>query len=103
MPRLAALLLVLSLAAGVRAQQPARPVQLVEPRFAFSPEGQYAAAVPSPAAHLGYELGTHFTFYADVVSYLRALAAASDRVTMHEYGRTHEGRPLHYLVVTAPA
>ena len=30
-------------------------------------------------------------------------AQLSDRMTVHEYGRTHEGRPLVYAVVTSPA
>jgi len=84
-------------AGGVGAQP-----QLAEPRFAFSPEGVYDPAISSPAASLGYELGTQFTFYADVTAYVTALAAASNRVTVHEYGRTYEGRPLHYLVITSP-
>lgn len=93
----------MSLFTLVPARAQVGPVQLVEPRFAFSPEGTYDASIPSPADFLGYELGTQFTFYADVVAYLKALDAASDRVTMHEYGRTHEGRPLHYLVIASTA
>ena len=76
--------------------------QLLPPRFAFAPQGTFEASIPSPASFLGYELGTRYTLYADVVAYLKALAAASDRVTLHEYGRTHEDRPLHYLVITLP-
>ncbi len=105
MPRFRILLLLAAslLVLPARAQpQPAR-VQLLDPRFAFSPEGTYDASIPSPADFLGYEPGTQFTFYADAVAYLKALAAASDRVTMHAYGRTHEGRPLHYLVIATPA
>ena len=76
--------------------------QLVSPRFAFSPEGTYDASIPSPAAFLGYELGEQLSLHADVVAYLKALDAASDRITVQEYGRTYEGRPLYYLVVTSP-
>ena len=77
--------------------------ELLNPRFTFSTDLTYAEDVPSPADFLGYELGTRFTFYADVVRYIEALADASDRVTLHAYGETYEGRPLHYLVVTSPA
>jgi len=94
--RLSLLLLLLAPAAVAQ-------TTLIEPHFAFSPEVSYNPAVPSPAAFLGYELGERYTLYAHVVSYLQALAAASDRVTLHEYGRTYEGRPLYYLVVTAPS
>ncbi len=76
--------------------------QLLPPRFDFAPTTSFDASIPTPADFLGYELGTRFTLYADVVAYIKALAAASDRVTLHEYGRTHEDRPLHYLVVTLP-
>ena len=77
--------------------------QLLPPRFAFAPQGSFDASIPAPADFLGYELGERYTFYADVVAYIKTLAAASDRVTLHEYGRTHEDRPLYYLVVTLPA
>ncbi|MGI9174692.1 MAG: hypothetical protein ACR2GR_05190 [Rhodothermales bacterium] len=69
--------------------------ELLNPRFALSPDLDYAEDIPSPADFLGYELGTRFTFYADVVRYIQALADASDRVTLHAYGETYEGRPLH--------
>ena len=90
--------LALLLSVGPVLAQP----QLIPPRFTFAPQGTFDASIPSPAGFLGYELGERYTLYADVVAYIKALAAASDRVTLHEYGRTHEGRPLHYLVVTLP-
>ncbi len=70
-------------------------------RFAFDPNLDYDQSVPSPAAFLGYELGEHYTLYAHVIDYFEALAAASDKVTLHEYGKTYEGRPLVYLVITS--
>ena len=100
MPRF--LLVVSGILFGLSLSPAQAQTQLVSPRFAFSPEGVYDASIPSPADFLGYELGEQFTFYADVVAYLKALDAASDRITMHEYGRTHEGRPLHYLVIATP-
>ena len=99
--RFSILWLMLLLPASAFAQ--GRGDVLLNPRFTFSPDLAYAEDVPSPADFLGYELGTQFTFYADVVRYIEALAEASDRVTLHEYGETYEGRPLHYLVVTSPA
>ncbi|HMB91667.1 MAG TPA: M14 metallopeptidase family protein, partial [Rhodothermales bacterium] len=99
------LLLVLigsGLCSLVQAQDRPDQTPLVSPRFAFSPEGSYDTAIPSPADFLGYEPGTQFTIYADVIAYIKALAEASDRVTLHEYGHTHEGRKLHYLVITTP-
>lgn len=37
-----------------------------------------------------------------IVAYFQAVAAASDRVLVEEYGRTYEHRPLIYAIVSAP-
>ncbi|HYG64233.1 MAG TPA: M14 family zinc carboxypeptidase [Thermoanaerobaculia bacterium] len=58
--------------------------------------------VPSPAAVLGYPLGSRFTHWDRIVTYLQALTAASPRVRLREYGRTYEGRPLHLVVISTP-
>jgi len=63
---------------------------------------RYDTAIPSPESVLGYRIGQRFTRHADVMDYLREVADASDRVIMRQYGETHEGRSLHYLVVSAP-
>ncbi len=76
--------------------------ELVQERFAFSPDVPMSEAVPSPAEFLGYELGTMVTLHADVVGYIKVLSESSDRITLHEYARTYEGRPLYYMVVTSP-
>ncbi len=102
-------LLVLLIALGV----PAAPVWAAEapsvPLLAPLSGGQELplpavgeAALPSPAAVLGYPLGTRFTHWDRIVAYLQALDAASDRVTMWEYGRTYEGRPLVLLAISDP-
>jgi Zinc carboxypeptidase len=70
-------------------------------RFSFSPAGEVDSSIPSPASFLGYEPGSQFTNYALLVRYLYALSEASDRVELHEYARTYENRPLHYLVITS--
>jgi len=79
-----------------------RPLDLAPDRFGFDRDLPYADDVPSPSDVLGYELGTEFTLYADVVDYVETVAEASDRVTIQRYGETHEGRELVYLVVTSP-
>jgi hypothetical protein len=80
----------------------AQPVDLSPDRFALDPDLEYADAVPAPAEALGYEIGTQFTLYADVVDYLRTVAEASDRLRLRTYGTTHERRTLVYLVATSP-
>ena len=102
-PLVVLLVALAPLAVPALAQAP--EAALLPERFAFSPElgAEMDPAVPSPAAFLGYELGTRFTFSHDVGRYIQALAAASPRVTLKEYGRTYEGRPLHLLTVTSAA
>jgi hypothetical protein len=79
----------------------AQRVQLVDDKYAFDPDINYNASIPSPAEFLGYELGEELTFYLNVVRYLETLAEASPRVTLGNYGETYEGRPLIYLVISS--
>ncbi|HEX2189807.1 MAG TPA: M14 family metallopeptidase, partial [Longimicrobiaceae bacterium] len=59
-------------------------------------------APPSPAEFLGYPMGRHFTPYAGVRDYARALADASPRVEYRPYGVTPERRELFQLVIATP-
>jgi hypothetical protein len=61
-----------------------------------------AASVPAPESVLGHELGRRIVSHADALRYLDALAAASDRVRLFGYARSHEGRLLAYAVVSSP-
>ena len=76
-------------------------VDLLNSRFKFTPGISYDLSIQSPKDYLGYDLGTEYTLYADVMSYLRNLAQESDRVSIHSYGKTHEKRALEYLVITS--
>ena len=62
-----------------------------------------AQVVPTPESVLGYMLGERYTPHWKILSYARAVDAASDRVAMKSYGRTYEGRDLVLLFVSAPA
>ncbi|WP_375436220.1 M14 family metallopeptidase [uncultured Hymenobacter sp.] len=62
----------------------------------------YNPAIPTPAAVLGYEVGEWHISHDQLLAYLRAVDAASDRVSITEYARTHEHRPLLLLTITAP-
>ena len=75
---------------------------VAQDRFDFDSALTYNSAIPSPASFLGYEHGEKFTFHAHMLDYFEALAEASDRVTLHEYGHSHEGRQLVYAVITSP-
>lgn len=71
--------------------------------FACFPGNRYDPAVPSPEEFLGYPLGSRFTRHQDVVAYFHALDAASERVVVREYGRTHEDRALLIATISDAA
>ena len=58
------------------------------------------SSIPSPAEVLGYPLGSRFTHHGQILDYLEALDAASERVTLWSYGATYEGRPLVLMAVS---
>src|SRR5204863_190021 len=60
-----------------------------------------AAGIPSPKDVLGHHIGEpkKLTYYADILSYYRALAAKSPRVTVVPVGKTDEGRELVVVFV----
>jgi hypothetical protein len=62
----------------------------------------YNPAIPTPASVLGYEVGEWHVSHDQLLLYMRAVDAASDRVTITEYARTHENRPLLLLTITSP-
>lgn len=62
-----------------------------------------AQQVPSPAEVLGWELGERFTDVEAVNRYFHALAEASPRVSVEEYGRSVEGRPLVQVLIASEA
>lgn len=62
----------------------------------------YNPAIPTPASVLGFEVGEWHASHDQLLTYLRAVDAASDRVTITEYAHTHEHRPLLLLTITLP-
>ncbi|MEA1785014.1 M14 family metallopeptidase [Arenibacter sp. GZD96] len=62
----------------------------------------FKSDIPSPEQFLGYGIGEHHTRHDLIVAYLEKLAELSDRATITYYGKTHEGRKLLILTVTAP-
>src|SRR5471032_3351041 len=61
------------------------------------------AGVPSPKDILGHHIGEpkKLTYYADILKYYRALAAASPRVKVISIGKSNEGRDLVVVFVGA--
>lgn len=58
-------------------------------------------AIPTPESVLGYQVGQQHAYWSDVVNYFYALAAASDRVTVKEMGRTYQHKPFLEVVITS--
>ncbi|MFT7589426.1 MAG: hypothetical protein ACI959_001644, partial [Limisphaerales bacterium] len=58
--------------------------------------------IPTPSDYLGWMPGKWHVSHDQIVGYCKALAAASDRVTYTEFGRTWEDRPLAYITITSP-
>jgi len=69
------------------------------------PAGVRAQTVPTPASVLGFTPGAdrRLVEWPVLADYYRRLAAASDRVELHELGRTTKGAPFLALVISSPA
>lgn len=69
----------------------------------FLPDGvSYNSNIPTPKSVLGAEVGEWHVRHDQLVNYMYAVAEASDRVTISEYARSYENRPLLMLTVTSP-
>jgi hypothetical protein len=69
----------------------------------YLPAVKYNPAIPTPASWLGYEVGEWHATHDQLLGYMKALDAASDRISLQEYGRSHENRPLICLTITDPS
>jgi len=81
------------------------PAELPGLRFAepFFPGVEYRPSIPAARDLLGFTLAERAATPAEVERCLRAwTAAAPDRSRLVEYARSHEDRPLHYVVVSSP-
>ena len=68
----------------------------------FWPGADYDPAVPTVEDVVGHSIGERITWHADALRYFRALEAAQpERVSVHRYGETWEGRELVYVVITS--
>jgi hypothetical protein len=63
------------------------------------------AGIPSPKDVLGYHIGAprKLTYYADILKYYRALAAASPRVHIESIGKSDEDRELVVVWISSDA
>lgn len=63
----------------------------------------YDPSIPTPGDVAGHEVGEWHITHDKLVQYMYALAEVSDRVTIEEYARTYENRPLVLLTITSEA
>lgn len=69
----------------------------------FLPESEsFDSRLPFPGDISGHKFGFWHFSHDQLVHYLTRLTESSDRISMWEYGRTHENRPLHLLAITSP-
>ncbi|MEM7107210.1 MAG: M14 family zinc carboxypeptidase [Bacteroidota bacterium] len=69
----------------------------------YLPEGMnYDPSIPTPSSVIGHEVGEWHVSHDRLVHYMYAVAAASDRISIQEFGRTFETRPQVLLTITSP-
>lgn len=74
----------------------------VDTSYYLDPEHPYDPSIPKPSEILGYEVGNWHVSHDKLVHYMTTLAAASDRITLENRGKTFEDRPLLLLTITHP-
>ncbi|MCB0571303.1 MAG: zinc carboxypeptidase [Phaeodactylibacter sp.] len=74
-----------------------------QPLTYYLPDIDYDPAIPTPESVFGFQPGAWHLSHDQLLYYMRLLADASPRVTLTEYARSYENRPLVYLTITSPA
>jgi len=72
-------------------------------RYYIPGDERYNTNIPTPKEVLGHEVGEWHVTHDKLVEYMKALAAASDRITIEDRGKTYEGRPILLLTITSPS
>ncbi|NER12239.1 zinc carboxypeptidase [Leptobacterium flavescens] len=62
----------------------------------------YNPSIPTPKSVIGHEVGEWHVTHDKLVEYMKAVANASDRISLENRGSTFEGRPILLLTVTNP-
>jgi len=80
-------------------------ISIVLASFLLSAPSQiHAQQIPDPNNIIGFEIGSdfHLATYEQSISYFEELAEASDMVEMKYAGKTSEGRPWQYVLISSP-
>ncbi len=99
-------LVALLVAGDNRPAGPLPPVPLAGLRSTaeFFSDVKHQSDVPTQESIIGFAVGQRAASPSEIERCLQAWAkAAPDRTRLVEYARTHENRPLCYMIVTAPA
>ncbi|MBU2929949.1 M14 metallopeptidase family protein [Winogradskyella psychrotolerans] len=64
---------------------------------------QLNPTIPTPQSVIGHNVGEWHVTHDKLVEYMKALANASDRITLEDRGKTFENRPLLLLTITSSA
>ncbi|MFY0629480.1 MAG: zinc carboxypeptidase [Flavobacteriaceae bacterium] len=95
MKKLIIAFLFLSLSFSITAQK-------VDLNYYVPTNERYNNQIPTPKEVIGHEVGEWHITHDKLVEYMKALAKASDRITIEDRGKTFEGRPLLLLTITSP-
>ncbi|MCF6360874.1 MAG: M14 family metallopeptidase [Cyclobacteriaceae bacterium] len=70
--------------------------------YFYNQEVQFDDKIPTPEEILGFEVGEWHVSHDKLVEYMKALALASDRVSLEVAGYSYEHRPILLLTITNP-
>ncbi len=76
--------------------------QNVELSYYLPQDITYNQNISTPSEVIGHEVGEFHITHDKLVYYMHHLANQSDRITIQQYGKTHEKRPLVMLTITSP-
>ena len=76
------------------------PALAQERPFDFYSRGPYAEGIPRPEEILGYPIGKRHSYHHQMEAYMSALAKASPRIRLEQYGTSFEGRRLWLVLVS---
>ena len=76
--------------------------QIVDLNYYVPSDEKYDGQIPTPKEIIGHEVGEWHITHDKLVTYMKAIAKASNRITIEDRGKTFEGRPLLLLTITSP-
>ncbi len=88
------LIFILSATLNLKAQEPIE--------YFLPDDLEYNSQIPTPDQFFKQQLGEWHLTHDQVLYYMNAVVAASDRAILREYARTYENRPLVQLIFTSP-